>query len=221
MSRWGDVQTQEFQDFAFLNLFFLLCYMFPKVVRRYFTVTARRNYTFGITLLKMGIVQCLFNKEAEGFAALRNEFEPTQLEVKVFPNHLEFQVTYDKSVTNVRLSIRMQETYPIHMLHVELENKTEFSELQATQWTLAFKNLLGNENRSLVEITKLWNLNIEKIFRNVEECSICYYTVYPSDKSLPKMSCKTCKKKFHSICMNKWFASSGKSNCPLCKSIFF
>ena len=53
----------------------------------------------------------------------------------------------------------------------------------------------------------------------LEECAICY-DIVNNQKQLPKMVCKTCKKKFHSACIRKWFQTSNKSECPLCKSQF-
>ena len=32
-----------------------------------------------------------------------------------------------------------------------------------------------------------------------EECPICYYVIHSTTKELPKLSCKTCHYKFHSI----------------------
>lgn len=46
---------------------------------------------------------------------------------------------------------------------------------------------------------------------------MCYYIIHSSGE-LPKMQCKTCKHKFHSSCIQKWFQTSNKSECPLCKS---
>jgi hypothetical protein len=62
--------------------------------------------------------------------------------------------------------------------------------------------------------------NVEKEFDGIEECPICYSVVHTSDRSLPRLRCKTCKHKFHSACLYKWFSTSQKSTCPLCQTPF-
>jgi hypothetical protein len=47
---------------------------------------------------------------------------------------------------------------------------------------------------------------------------LLYYIVHSTIKQLPKLACKNCKHKFHSACIHRWFNTSNKSDCPLCKS---
>ncbi len=51
-----------------------------------------------------------------------------------------------------------------------------------------------------------------------EECLICYSIIQPTSGQLPRLGCRTCRKRFHGGCLYKWFKSSGKSNCPHCQS---
>jgi len=48
------------------------------------------------------------------------------------------------------------------------------------------------------------------------ECTICYSLV-GEDGKLPARRCRQCKNVFHSYCLHKWFSSSGKKECPLCR----
>jgi len=82
------------------------------------------------------------------------------------------------------------------------------------------KSLLVNHNNNIIDSLILWKKNLDKEFEGVEECPICYYVIHASTKELPKLPCKTCKHKFHSSCIHKWFQTSNKSECPLCKSQF-
>ena len=50
-----------------------------------------------------------------------------------------------------------------------------------------------------------------------EECLICYSIIQPTSGQLPRLGCRTCRKRFHGGCLYKWFKSSGKSNCPHCQ----
>uniref|UniRef100_A0A8D2JPD7 E3 ubiquitin-protein ligase listerin n=1 Tax=Sciurus vulgaris TaxID=55149 RepID=A0A8D2JPD7_SCIVU len=67
----------------------------------------------------------------------------------------------------------------------------------------------------------LWKNNVDKRFEGVEDCMICFSVIHGFNYSLPKKACRTCKKKFHSACLYKWFTSSNKSTCPLCRETFF
>jgi E3 ubiquitin-protein ligase DOA10 len=44
--------------------------------------------------------------------------------------------------------------------------------------------------------------------------------LHGSSHQLPKLACRTCKKKFHSACLYKWFSTSNNSTCPLCRNLF-
>uniref|UniRef100_H3AL29 E3 ubiquitin-protein ligase listerin n=1 Tax=Latimeria chalumnae TaxID=7897 RepID=H3AL29_LATCH len=80
---------------------------------------------------------------------------------------------------------------------------------------------LSFQNGSIIEGLALWKNNVDKRFEGVEDCMICFSVIHGSNYSLPKKACRTCKKKFHSACLYKWFTSSNKSTCPLCRESFF
>ena len=66
----------------------------------------------------------------------------------------------------------------------------------------------------------LWKQNVDREFEGLEACPICYSILHPTDRSLPRVECSTCRNKFHSRCLYKWFQQSHKSECPLCRSAF-
>ena len=47
----------------------------------------------------------------------------------------------------------------------------------------------------------LWKSNLDKHFSGIEDCMICFSVIHGSLYSLPKMTCRTCKKRFHSACL--------------------
>jgi hypothetical protein len=88
-----------------------------------------------------------------------------------------------------------------------------------------------------MDVIGIWKRNIDRRFEGVEECPICYLVVHATYKSLPKLvrhrlgrkeeadcdcaqACATCKKKFHSACLYKWFNTSHQNTCPMCRSPF-
>ncbi|GAB4820968.1 hypothetical protein N2152v2_008014 [Parachlorella kessleri] len=86
------------------------------------------------------------------------------------------------------------------------------------KWLLSIDAFLRTQNGSVAEAVSLWKRNVEKEFEGQEECLICYSILQPTNQQLPRLSCRTCRKKFHGACLFKWFKSSGKSACPHCQS---
>ena len=78
-----------------------------------------------------------------------------------------------------------------------------------------------HQNGSLVDALTLWKRNVDKRFEGVEECYICFFILHGSTYQMPKVGCPTCKKKFHSACLYKWFSTSQNSTCPLCRNLFW
>uniref|UniRef100_A0A7N8YGG3 E3 ubiquitin-protein ligase listerin n=1 Tax=Mastacembelus armatus TaxID=205130 RepID=A0A7N8YGG3_9TELE len=93
--------------------------------------------------------------------------------------------------------------------------------LLAWKLLLTFFKSSPSQNGSIMEGLALWKNNVDKRFEGIEDCMICFSVIHGSNYSLPKKACRTCKKKFHSACLYKWFTSSNKSTCPLCRETFF
>lgn len=85
---------------------------------------------------------------------------------------------------------------------------------------MVIKSLLFNHNNTIKSALLTWKKNLDKELEGLDDCAICCYVINSISGELPTMPCKTCKKKFHSHCIRKWFKSSNKSECPLCKSQF-
>uniref|UniRef100_A0A2R8N1H3 E3 ubiquitin-protein ligase listerin n=1 Tax=Callithrix jacchus TaxID=9483 RepID=A0A2R8N1H3_CALJA len=100
-----------------------------------------------------------------------------------------------------------------------VSNVLSFQEISSVQTSTQLFN--GMTNGSIMEGLALWKNNVDKRFEGVEDCMICFSVIHGFNYSLPKKACRTCKKKFHSACLYKWFTSSNKSTCPLCRETFF
>ncbi|KAI4382450.1 hypothetical protein MLD38_008413 [Melastoma candidum] len=85
---------------------------------------------------------------------------------------------------------------------------------------LYLPTIFVTQNGALAEAMRIWKQNFDKEFEGIEECPICYSVIHTANHSLPRLACKTCKHKFHSACLYKWFSTAHKSNCPLCQSTF-
>lgn len=61
------------------------------------------------------------------------------------------------------------------------------------------------QNGSIWDGLTLWKNNLDKRFSGVEECYICFSIVHATTNQIPKLSCHTCRKKFHTPCLVRWY----------------
>ena len=149
------------------------------------------------------------------------EWKSEEFNIFVTPHTQEIVCVYEKEDSKIEINVRVPKTYPLQMI-VDFEHKRGLllEENKVKKLVLMMRSLLAKENESMLNSLLLWKENIDRQFEGVEECYICFCIVHASSKQLPKMSCKTCKHKFHAGCIKKWFDTKNESKCPLCKSQF-
>ncbi|KAJ8412537.1 hypothetical protein AAFF_G00128730 [Aldrovandia affinis] len=133
----------------------------------------------------------------------------------------EVIATYSVDDIFIELVIQLPHNYPLGSISVESGRRVGVAVQQWRNWMLQLSTYLTHQNGSIMEGLALWKNNVDKRFEGVEDCMICFSVIHGSNYSLPKKACRTCKKKFHSACLYKWFTSSNKSTCPLCRETFF
>lgn len=132
----------------------------------------------------------------------------------------EIVATYTKEETGMDLNIRFPSSYPLRPVDVYCTRSLGITEVKQRKWLLSMTSFVRNQNGALAEAIRIWKKNFDKEFEGVEECPICYSVIHTANHSLPRLACRTCKHKFHSACLYKWFSTSQKSKCPLCQSNF-
>lgn len=85
---------------------------------------------------------------------------------------------------------------------------------------MTIASILASQDGSIGSAMLVWKNNVDSHFAGVEECCICYAVINSVNHSLPRLKCPQCSHKFHSVCLFKWFNSSGHSSCPLCRALF-
>lgn len=133
----------------------------------------------------------------------------------------EVIATYSVDDIYIELVIQLPQNYPLGSINVESGRRVGVAVQQWRNWMLQLSTYLTHQNGSIMEGLALWKNNVDKRFEGIEDCMICFSVIHGSNYSLPKKACRTCKKKFHSACLYKWFTSSNKSTCPLCRETFF
>ncbi|XP_042045298.1 E3 ubiquitin-protein ligase listerin-like [Salvia splendens] len=132
----------------------------------------------------------------------------------------EVVATYKKDETGMDLVIHLPPSYPLRPVDVDCTRSLGISEVKRRKWLMSLMTFIRNQNGALAEAIRIWKNNFDKEFEGVEECPICYSVIHTVSHSFPRLACKTCKHKFHSACLYKWFSTSHKSTCPLCQSPF-
>ncbi|KAL1788946.1 E3 ubiquitin-protein ligase listerin [Sigmodon hispidus] len=141
--------------------------------------------------------------------------------VKARATTREVMATYTIEDIVIELIIQLPSNYPLGSITVESGKRIGVAVQQWRNWMLQLSTYLTHQNGSIMEGLALWKNNVDKRFEGVEDCMICFSVIHGFNYSLPKKACRTCKKKFHSACLYKWFTSSNKSTCPLCRETFF
>ena len=121
------------------------------------------------------------------------------------------------------LTVRFPDSWPLRLGQVEASPVVGLSKGKNARLKVSIQSVFRlNGVQNAVQI---WIENIEGFLKDVEECYICYSVTYHHGASgtagsIPSKQCRTCKYKFHSECLLKYFRTSGKTICCLCQNPF-
>lgn len=143
----------------------------------------------------------------------------TNMMIKVHPSAREVIALYQMDDTKLELNMTLPVNYPLGPVVVDPGRYAD----GAANWKNCHMQLsifLTHQNGSVWDGLMMWKKNLDKKFAGVEECYICFSIFHINTYQIPKLSCHTCRKKFHAPCLYKWFSTSQKSTCPICRNIF-
>ncbi|KAL5521576.1 hypothetical protein ACEPAF_2324 [Sanghuangporus sanghuang] len=155
-------------------------------------------------------------KDPEGVAELSGE----NWSIKVAAGIGEVSAAYTVDEQVMEIAVRLPPDYPLHGIEVRDVQKLGVDEKRWRGWLLAVQQIVSSQNGRIVDGLSMFKKNVTHHFENQTECAICYSIISVTELALPKKRCKTCKNKFHSGCLFKWFNTSHTSSCPLCRSDF-
>ncbi|KAJ3589459.1 hypothetical protein NHX12_010304 [Muraenolepis orangiensis] len=173
----------------------------PAMVRLWWTSQEKRVSTVVERFTARHVSPVLSAREIASVHTSTQTFD--SMTVKARSAAREVIANYSVDDISIELVIQLPQNHPLGSITVESGRR------------------VGVANGSIMEGLALWKTNVDKRFEGVEDCMICFSVIHGSNYSLPKKACRTCKKKFHSACLYKWFTSSNKSTCPLCRESFF
>ncbi|KAA8549476.1 hypothetical protein F0562_001160 [Nyssa sinensis] len=200
-------------------IFGVMLRILPAYVRGWFSDIRDRSISSAIeTFTKSWCSPPLITNELSQIK--KSSFVDENFSVSVSKSANEVVATYTKDETGMDLVIRLPAAYPLRAVDVDCTRSLGISEVKQRKWLMSMLSFVRNQNGALAEAIQIWKSNFDKEFEGVEECPICYSVIHTANHSLPRLACKTCKHKFHSACLYKWFSTSHKSTCPLCQSPF-
>ncbi|GAB0100222.1 hypothetical protein DMENIID0001_162270 [Sergentomyia squamirostris] len=155
----------------------------------------------------------------EELRALTEERRQENMLISVHTSTREVIATYSIDEARMELTVTLPPNYPLGPVKVD-GGKQIGGRLQSRVVVMQLTIFLTHQNGTINDGLSLWKRNLDKKFEGVEECYVCYSVIHQDTCQLPKLTCKTCRKKFHGPCLYKWFSTSNKSTCPICRNIF-
>ncbi|KAK4274883.1 hypothetical protein QN277_018048 [Acacia crassicarpa] len=212
------VDSTKFSSLAGAIYGLMLCVL-PAYIRSWFSDLRDRNMSSAIESFTR--TYCSPPLIANELSQIKKaKFGDENFSVSVSKSANEVVATYTKDETGMDLVIRLPASYPLKPVDVDCTRSLGISEVKQRKWLMSMVLFVRNQNGALAEAIGIWKRNFDKEFEGVEECPICYSVIHTTNHALPRLACKTCKHKFHSACLYKWFSTSHKSSCPLCQSPF-
>ncbi|BES87922.1 RING [Nesidiocoris tenuis] len=214
---FGDWTSEKLSHFS-CWLYCEILRALPAVARQWTAEADPKFLSFVDNLTSTFVSPVLCNEEMMSIKDEQKAFD--NVEVQTHRAVREVIAVYTVEETSTELVIKLAANHPLSPPKVEISKTIKISSNQNRQLLMQLTIFLTHQNGSIYDGLLLWKSNLDKKFEGVEECYICFSIVHNSSHQLPKMTCQTCKKKFHSFCLYKWFTTSNKSTCPICRNHF-
>ena len=130
----------------------------------------------------------------------------------------EVVAVYRMDDAELEMAIKIPAGFPLQPLEPQVRRRMGLPESTLRKWILSMTTFLRFQDGTIGEAIQVWKQNLDKTFQGVEERPICYSVIQTVDRTLPKITCRTCKQRYHSRCLYTWFNTSHKSSCPMCRS---
>ncbi|ESO00567.1 hypothetical protein HELRODRAFT_82884 [Helobdella robusta] len=199
-----------------------MCYVLPTFVRSWFGSLDGRFSTAVDRFTSRYVSSGYIAKELSNLQLETSSLEALgmNLRVKTSNQMKNVNAIYSLDDVIIELNITFPENAPLGKIATE-HNRVTSIQQNCQAWTLQLVKLLNYNNGTLREGLTKWHKNLDRHFDDFS-CMICFSLVlnYQGTKYLPQIQCKTCRKKYHSNCLNTWFKTSQKYECPLCRSAF-
>ncbi|XP_056016029.1 E3 ubiquitin-protein ligase listerin-like isoform X2 [Ostrea edulis] len=190
----------------------------PALVRLWWKDQDRKSVSYVDKFTSKYVSPVLCTEEISSLDSL--EKKDVNFTVKTRPSTREVVAIHTLEEVCIEVVITLPPNYPLGNITVSSEKKVGVTAQQWDKWLLQLNIFLQHQNGTIMDGLKIWRRNIDKRFEGVDDCMICFSVLHGTNFQLPRLCCRTCKKKFHSACLYKWFQTSHNSTCPLCRNLF-
>ncbi|XP_055844487.1 E3 ubiquitin-protein ligase listerin [Episyrphus balteatus] len=217
---WKKTKSENLQiDKYACHLYSMALSKLPAVVRKWWNGSYSRQKVFVDKLTTNFVSEIICHDELSTLGKMNDKDKHNNMQVTVHTSTREVNAVYVIDEARMELIITLAPNYPLGGVKVE-SGKQIGGRASSRNIAMQLTIFLTHQNGSIFDGLSLWKNNLDKKFEGVEECYVCYTVIHQDTCQLPKLSCKTCRKKFHSPCLYKWFTTSSKSTCPICRNIF-
>ncbi|XP_040576055.1 E3 ubiquitin-protein ligase listerin [Lepeophtheirus salmonis] len=225
LMRIDEPAPREYSEFYFIEIHNIAFHIYhdllkclPAMFRQWWNLTDNRISGIIEKFTINSISPLLWEEESQNIISSKTTFK--NMTVGVRTSVREVVAVYSLDEGSMDLIISLPNNFPLGTVKVDRNQRIGVGHNQWRNWMLQLTTFLQHQNGSILEGLIIWKNNVDKRFEGVEECCICFYILHGANHQLPKLSCRTCKKKFHSACLYKWFSTSNNSTCPMCRNLF-
>jgi hypothetical protein len=168
----------------------------PAIVRKWWHSSSPRQAQL-IDKLTANYVSPILS--AEDLTALTTRMDRdgrNSMQIRVLTQVREIIATYSLEEARMELLISLTPNYPLGATKVECK-KHIGGKFQAREIVKQLSIYLTHQNGRLYDGIYIWKKNLDRKFEGIEECYVCYSVLHQENLQLPRLACKTCKKKFH------------------------
>ncbi|KAL7037401.1 hypothetical protein ACKWTF_009198 [Chironomus riparius] len=191
----------------------------PAIVRKWWHACSTRQAQVIDKLTANYVSPILCNEDLTVLTNMKEREGRNSMNIRVLMQAREVIATYSLEEAKMELVVCLPQNYPLGAIKVDCK-KHIGGKFQAREIVKQLSIYLTHQNGRLYDGIFIWKRNLDGKYEGVEECYVCYSVIHQENLQLPRNTCKTCKKKFHSSCLYRWFTSSNKSTCPLCRNPF-
>lgn len=217
-----NVSSFILNDTLYLSGYVLYSYLLslPALIRRWCTNLQER------------VLRTMIAKTIARFSPSLIEYELARVKVGVTGN-LDVRIknndvialytigNYNEENNSSKLILHIHPDFPLESIKIEGDKLFGIRTPVWRKWLVEMNGIVMNQNCSIMEAIETWRKHLDGHLGDTsKECTICFSFIHVKEKTLPKKECKTCSNRFHSNCINEWFAKSGNSTCPMCRNAF-
>lgn len=169
----------------------------PAVVRKWWHASSTRKAQLIEKITQNYFSPSLCQQDLTLLTSRKAKDGKDNMNIRVLMQSREVFATYSLEEAKMELSISLPSNYPLGAIKID-STKHIAGKLQAREIVKQLSIYLTHQNGRLYDGISLWKRNLDRKYEGVEECYVCYSVINQDTCQLPRLTCKTCKKKFHS-----------------------